>query len=286
MRSNVLQVAWYASASEFLTVARAHLEAAPLVNQLPLGSALQALADPSRFSEVLAATVHAPDGACIGASLQTAPWPVGLSRMPVDAARALGEAWRPRFGDVTVAVGETDTVLAFGGQGATVLEHMGLHALHAVAPIPRAEGRKRLAGVDDTDGLQRWLEAFHAEAVPDDPPPGPGAGARAASAGRFHLWLDGADQPVACAAFSREVGGYVSVGPVYTPPTARGRGFATSLVAEMSAEALAQGRRGCTLFTDLANPISNRIYARIGYVQVGQITRVALPKDSQPAGGG
>jgi GNAT superfamily N-acetyltransferase len=286
MRSNDPQVVWHTSAWTFLSTARAHLEAAPLVNQLPLGSALQALADPARFHEVLGATVHAPDGTCIGASLQTLPWPVGLSRMPVDAARALGEAWRPRFGALEAALGETDTVLAFGGEGTTVVEHMGLHALHAVVPLPRAEGRKRLAGVEDADCLQQWLEAFHAEAVPDDPSPGPGAGARAANAGRFHLWLDAEDRPVTFAAFGREVGGYVSVGPVYTPPTARGRGFATSLVAEMSAEALAQGRRGCTLFTDLANPISNRIYARIGYVQIGQITRVALPKDSQPAGGG
>jgi predicted GNAT family acetyltransferase len=176
--------------------------------------------------------------------------------------------------------------MAFGGQGTTVLEHMGLHALHAVAPVPRAEGRKRLAGVEDARCLQQWLEAFHAEAVPDDPRPEPGAGARAANAGRFHLWLDAKDRPVAFAAFGREVGDYVSVGPVYTPPTARGRGFATSLVAEMSAEVLARGRRGCTLFTDLENPTSNGIYARIGYVQIGQITRVTLPKDPQPAGGG
>jgi predicted GNAT family acetyltransferase len=31
---------------------------------------------------------------------------------------------------------------------------------------------------------------------------------------------------------------------------------------------------GCTLFTDLANPVSNRLYERIGYRRVG--TRVTL----------
>ena len=55
------------------------------------------------------------------------------------------------------------------------------------------------------------------------------------------------------------------VGPVYTPPERRGHGYATSLVAELTAERLAAGHAFCFLFTDLSNPTSNAIYARIGY---------------------
>jgi predicted GNAT family acetyltransferase len=55
------------------------------------------------------------------------------------------------------------------------------------------------------------------------------------------------------------------VNAVYTPPEQRGRGFATACVARLSARLLAEGRRQCVLFTDLANPTSNAIYARIGY---------------------
>ena len=58
------------------------------------------------------------------------------------------------------------------------------------------------------------------------------------------------------------------VGPVYTPPEHRGRGYATSLVADLTAERLSTGLAFCFLFTDLANPTSNAIYARIGYEPV------------------
>jgi hypothetical protein len=64
----------------------------------------------------------------------------------------------------------------------------------------------------------------------------------------------------------------MGVGPVYTPPERRGRGYATSLVAQISQQLLASGRQFCTLFTDLANPTSNSIYQKIGYRPVGDYT--------------
>ena len=60
----------------------------------------------------------------------------------------------------------------------------------------------------------------------------------------------------------------IRVGPVYTPPELRGRGYATSLVAALTEERLRAGLRFCFLFTDLGNPTSNAIYARIGYEPV------------------
>ena len=39
-------------------------------------------------------------------------------------------------------------------------------------------------------------------------------------------------------------------------------------MAELTAERLASGLAFCFLFTDLANPTSNAIYARIGYEPV------------------
>ncbi len=54
------------------------------------------------------------------------------------------------------------------------------------------------------------------------------------------------------------------IGPVYTPPEHRGHGYASAAVAEISRRFLAAGSRPC-LFTDQANPVSNRIYQAIGY---------------------
>ncbi len=44
--------------------------------------------------------------------------------------------------------------------------------------------------------------------------------------------------------------------------------FAGRLIAELSSARLALGDFACFLFTDLANPTSNALYARIGYVKV------------------
>jgi predicted GNAT family acetyltransferase len=64
----------------------------------------------------------------------------------------------------------------------------------------------------------------------------------------------------------------IAIGPVYTPPQFRGKGYASSLVAKLSQHLLDQGRTFCTLFTDLANPTSNRIYQNIGYRPVCDYT--------------
>jgi predicted GNAT family acetyltransferase len=61
----------------------------------------------------------------------------------------------------------------------------------------------------------------------------------------------------------------IRLGPVYTPPELRGRGYASACVAAVSHYLLDAGRKQCFLFTDLANPTSNKIYQAIGYRAVG-----------------
>ena len=58
--------------------------------------------------------------------------------------------------------------------------------------------------------------------------------------------------------------GVARIGPVYTPKEHRGHGYASRAVAEVSQLLLDRGVR-CCLFTDQANPTSNRIYESIGY---------------------
>ena len=57
----------------------------------------------------------------------------------------------------------------------------------------------------------------------------------------------------------------VRVGPVYTPPELRGRGYAGAATAAASQAALDAGVRQVVLYTDLANPTSNALYQRLGY---------------------
>jgi predicted GNAT family acetyltransferase len=64
------------------------------------------------------------------------------------------------------------------------------------------------------------------------------------------------------------------VSPVYTPSDLRGRGYAGAVTAAVSRAALDAGAGEVLLFTDLANPTSNALYQRIGYVPVSD--RVSL----------
>ena len=66
----------------------------------------------------------------------------------------------------------------------------------------------------------------------------------------------------------------IRIGPVYTPPPDRGQGYASALVAAVSQAQLDAGRRFCFLYTDLANPTSNRIYQAIGYRPVTGALRI------------
>jgi len=86
---------------------------------------------------------------------------------------------------------------------------------------------------------------------------------RLRSSGGFALWEDG--EVVSLSGFGGETPHGIRIGPVYTPPRLRRRGYASALVAQLSRQLLDEGRDYCFLYTDLANPTSNRIYMDVGY---------------------
>jgi predicted GNAT family acetyltransferase len=82
--------------------------------------------------------------------------------------------------------------------------------------------------------------------------------------GGLSVWeADGV--PVSVAGITRAVVGMVRVGPVYTPPALRSRGYAGGATAAVSQAALDAGATQVVLYTDLANPTSNALYERLGY---------------------
>ena len=70
------------------------------------------------------------------------------------------------------------------------------------------------------------------------------------------LWERGDDRSARPAPRRSSLEAARRVGPVYTPPRHRGKGYATSLAAELTGRLLAAGHRRCMLVTDLANPMS------------------------------
>jgi predicted GNAT family acetyltransferase len=217
------------------------------------------------------------DGAVVACALRTPPYNLVLaqphSQRALDAlVTAIGDELPgvvgalpevEAFADRWTAARAARTVRVFG---------QGVYALDAVAPVPQAPGSSRDAGPADLPLLLEWYGSFAAEALHEDEP-GTALQRRhiehrlAADGAGIALWeVDG--RPVSMSSFGGRTPNGIRIGPVYTPPELRGRGYATTLVAGLSARLLAGGRRFCFLYTDLANPTSNAVYERIGYRRV------------------
>jgi hypothetical protein len=199
-----------------------------------------------------------------------------LSRGTPAAARALG-AWAAE-GRLLLpgAVGPVDVVRAFAEAYAPPLglvARRGMetraHVCRAVVDPPAPPGAPRLAEPRDHETLLPWLVDF-ARHTTDRPTEADLTRSldRMVSEGRIHLWEAPGGEVVSMAARMRDTRRGASVSWVYTPPERRRRGAASALVAALSRRILDSGKEFCALFTDLSNPVSNEIYARIGYVPV------------------
>jgi RimJ/RimL family protein N-acetyltransferase len=190
----------------------------------------------------------------------------GVNAYP-EAAKAFGAAWREQT----------------GGRVA-VHRRMRLYRLAGLSwPSPMPDGVPRTAGEGDVALLTDWLTAFGRE-VNDMERGDLAASIRERySYGGLTLWeADG--RPVSVAGLTRQAAGMVRVGPVYTPPELRGHGYASAATAEVSRTALAAGAEEVLLYTDLANPVSNAIYQRIGYEQVEDRVVLSFSRRLPPAG--
>ncbi|MDX2103757.1 MAG: GNAT family N-acetyltransferase [Alphaproteobacteria bacterium] len=150
-------------------------------------------------------------------------------------------------------------------------QHQRLHRLDRL--VPRAQstpGAMRAAVMAEVALFQGWLDHFATEAGIERTP-----GHAETLIGLRKLMVWQTDRPVAIAAIVGGTRHSQRIGLVFTPPAERGHGYATALVAALSRQALARSRF-VTLVTDLANPISNHIYARLGYRPCGDIDTVAL----------
>lgn len=160
------------------------------------------------------------------------------------------------------------------GYAPRVLERMRLYRLEEPpAPDPSAPGRAKLAESADVPDVARFLHGFWTDIDRSQPLDSAMTAQRIAAAriaeGAFWLWLDEAGEPVSLAGVTPVVAGAGRVGPVYTPPHLRGRGYAGAVTSAASRALLERGAGEVLLYTDLANPTSNALYQRIGYRPAG-----------------
>lgn len=235
----------------------------------------------------------------VGAALLTAGWAPFLSPMPDDDAAALADALHRNGHDVPTVRGDAAATQAFAARWCALTgcrawksAAQGVHLLDRLVP-PGVPGSARAAAQDDTEIVGRWFAAFSREAHEDGAPWDSAAArqhvemfvARVAT-GRVMLWTDG-DEPVSLAGWQlpdAPAGTVVGrIGPVYTPPDRRRRGYAAGVTAAATQAALDAGASDVMLYTDLANPTSNGVYARLGYRRVGEAASWTFAAPGEPS---
>jgi RimJ/RimL family protein N-acetyltransferase len=258
-----------------------------------------------------------PDtGPPTAAILQTPPHPLLMTGFPGGSAEALARALADRGTGLSgIAGAEQDaTALArawrdLTGRTGRTSQRQRLYRLgRLIPPDPAPAGTARVAAIADAALVRAWYSAFAAEAGTEEAPAaliderlragllmlweaeaherprGGWSDARAPASSERPRggWSDARapddTEPVSLAAMTGVIAGTARIGPVYTPPQFRGRGYGSGVTAAITQHAERQGAESVILFTDLANPTSNSIYRRLGYEPVED--RVLITYDS------
>ncbi|GAA0735903.1 GNAT family N-acetyltransferase [Dactylosporangium roseum] len=283
---------------EFLAAAGDHLAADPVVSTVVTTNAhrlvsqrADGVTQPHRDWWLV---VRDGSGTVVGAGMRTAPYapyPPFLLPMPDAAAVALAHALHERGEEALAVNGALPAAelcaaetARLGGGRVEVDRHTRLHELGELvwpAPVP---GGLRVATEDDVDLVAEWFGAFMDDAdeqagrprgVSAHEMPDRAEMVRRLRAGWLWFWVDETGRPVHLTGAQPPSFGVARLGPVYTPPAQRGRGWASSAVAAVSARIRAGGARVC-LYTDQANPTSNKIYAALGYRPVVDMANLVI----------
>jgi uncharacterized protein len=285
-----MEVARFDDAATFLADAEPLLLADEARHNLILGIAGTIRDAPARYP-LRSMWLVRDNGEAVVAALRTPPYNLVLARPRSSQALAkLAEAVAGE--ELPGVVGTEPEVHAFAelwsersGVPSRVNMRQGVYALEHVELQPAVPGSARVATAADHGRVLQWWIAFGDEVLHEGGPGREDAEKNvehklsSPTAGIFLWQHDG--EPVSLAGWGGPTPNGIRIGPVYTPPELRGRGYATALTAELSQRLLdgrlfEGGRRFCFLYTDLANPTSNAIYERIGYCRVAEAAEVVF----------
>jgi predicted GNAT family acetyltransferase len=143
-----------------------------------------------------------------------------------------------------------------------------IYVLKQVKKPASKRGVLRPAQMSDMEMLRQWFVRFCEDVrLPASAEEAAQAVQGAIANQQIYVWtIDG--EPVSMARWARPTKTNVTIGWVYTPPEKRKNGYASDCVAALTQHVLDLGYKTASLYTDLDNPTSNKIYMEIGYEPV------------------
>jgi uncharacterized protein len=263
----------------FLELVEPFLMARQVECSLPLGIA-RAFADQRSHEGLMFSVESGPD--VVAVAVKSPRRHIVLTTGPDNAmialARFLFEYGLPvpgAIGPVKSTQALIDEWILLNGCTAHLRMNMRLYCATAVRAVTTPAGTFRLARLGDIDAIEMMTLKFIAEATHDPTDDVRKRCLESIGAGLMGVWEE-AGSIVSMTETVNRTEQISHIRCVYTPPAFRGRGFATALVARMTSRQLSSGRTFCTLYTDLSNPTSNKIYQQVGYEPVMDSIDVAF----------
>jgi predicted GNAT family acetyltransferase len=288
------------SAQEFYDLAGPYLLKQEAANNLLLGLTGNLIRRPGIYGDQppYFGIVRAGDdatGEIVGVAIRTPPRSVILSHLEdPEALHLIAHDVHDTYPHLPAVSGEKEDSKHFAelwtllsGQRVTPGMFQRIYRVETIIPVTNVAGSMRRSGEEDRDLLRKWMRAFHhdtfvhAETVSDEVVENWIDNRMKPDLGGMYFWEDEAGNPVAMAGYTGFTENGVRIGPVYTPPENRGRGYGSAITAGVSQMLLESGRTFCYLFTDLSNPTSNKIYQQIGYEAVCDIDEYLFDHDLQ-----
>ncbi|MEV8374286.1 GNAT family N-acetyltransferase [Kribbella sp. NPDC056861] len=255
---------------EFKKTAFAFLQGDPVLHSVLLSNTEDRISgilhDPA---PPLFLSIHDEADQVVGAVLCSAHRGIQLGGLPDELVPAVVDACvsSPNpgeiFGTASAARLLAELLAARNGGVYRRTEGMRMHKLGKFTE-QYAAGFARRAVAADANLLVTMMDGYGAELGRILPPDQQDKWVRARIE-RNRMWVwEHEGRVVSLVGHQQTIFGATRVGPVYTPPSDRGHGYASALTAHVSRQLREAGSEVC-LSTDLANPTSNKIYAAIGY---------------------
>jgi predicted GNAT family acetyltransferase len=207
--------------------------------------------------------------------------PLMLTKMPPKALDLLIQDLVELHAKLAGVVGDESTCLYFKDQwvkinklGFKLNTHLGVYECRKIIYPKTILGKLIIATSEHLEILRIFIPGFLKDFCPEEPE----LDFESMEALINHhlklsclfLLQNSNNEIVSMVANIRSTSKTETIGFVYTPPSLRGLGYGSNVVALLSDKILREDKKVVNLFTDLTNSTSNSIYQKLGYVKIGQ----------------